>query len=116
MTVYALCGLIIVLSITLFKDIKRAKEIKVQIEAEKTKLAKIQAENDKLEAEIARAQSPEFVEKEVRDKLGLAREGEAVVVLPDKDILKKLAPLFPLETESLPDPTWKKWVNLFTSK
>ncbi len=36
-----------------------------------------------------------------------------VVVLPDTATLEKLAPEVPVEQETLPDPNWKKWWNLF---
>lgn len=113
--VYIIWGLILMLSLTLVKNISRAGRIRGQIEAEKRKLVKIQADNDKLATELANAQSPSFIEKEVRDKLGLGKTGEAMVVLPDEEILKKLAPTIPVESEVLPDPNWKKWVNLFIS-
>lgn len=101
------------LSLNLLKDIGRNKQIHAQIQAEREKLAKIEADNTKLANDLALAQSPNFIEREVRNKLGLAREGEAVVVLPDSDTLKKLAPQIPTQTETLPDPIWRKWLKLF---
>jgi hypothetical protein len=41
------------------------------------------------------------------------KEGEVIVVLPDEDILRKLAPLLPTEENTLPEPNWKKWEKLF---
>lgn len=57
--------------------------------------------------------SEEFIEKQARDKLGLAKEGEVVVVLPDEETLKKLAP--PDEEEVFLEiaPPWKQWVRMF---
>ncbi len=103
------------LALNLVKDIGRARQIKAQIKAERAKLAKIEADNARLEADLLHTQSPDFIEKQVRDKLGLGREGEAVVVLPDAETLKKLAPQVPVEAENLPDPNWRKWLHLFTS-
>jgi cell division protein FtsB len=111
--IYAIWGLIILLSLSVFKNIGRNIQISSQIQAEKAKLAKIQSENNKLQEELAQAQSPDFIEKQVRNKLGLAKEGEAIVVLPDAEILRKLAPQMPVEVDSLPDPNWVKWKKLF---
>jgi cell division protein FtsB len=111
--IYAIWGLIIILSLSVIKNVERNTQINNQIQAEKTKLAKIQVDNNKLEEELAQAQSPDFIEKEVRDELGLGRTGEATVVLPDDDTLRKLAPQMPSETDSLPDPNWLKWKKMF---
>jgi cell division protein DivIC len=113
---YSILGLILMLSVTLVKNVIRTNQIREQIEAEKVKIAKIQAENDKLASEVANTQSAEFIEREMRNKLGLGKEGEAVVVLPDPDALRKLVPVVPVEVDTLPDPNWRKWVHLFTSK
>jgi cell division protein FtsB len=110
---WAAWGLIFLLSLNLIKDITRAKGISARIAAEEAKLSKIEADNAKLESELLMAKSPDFIEREVRNKLGLARENEAIVVLPDAETLKKLAPDIKNDTESLPDPNWKKWTKLF---
>ncbi len=110
---YGIWLLILLLVLNLAKDIGRARAIKNQIAAEKEKITKIEADNARLEEELIQTQSPDFIEKEVRNKLGLAKEGEAVVVLPDAETLRKLAPQIPVETDSLPDPNWKKWLKLF---
>lgn len=110
---YVIWGLILMLSFTLVKSVGRANRIRSQIQAEKDKLVKIQKDNDKLTLEITNAQSASFIEKEVRDKLGLGKEGEAIVVLPDEEVLRELAPVIRVDEETLPDPNWKKWMNLF---
>ena len=76
-------------------------------------MEKMKAENAALEAQIAQTQGSAFIEKQIRDKLGLAKTGEAIVVLPDAEILKKLAPQIPVEENSLPDSNWRKWMKLF---
>jgi cell division protein FtsB len=110
---YAIWGLILILALSVFKSIGRTTQINAQIQAEKAKLDKIQSDNNKLQGELAQAQSPNFIEKEVRDKLGLGKAGEAIVVLPDADTLRKLAPQMPAEVATLPDPNWVKWKKLF---
>lgn len=112
-TAYAIWALIIILSFSLIKNISAASQIKSDIAGEEAKIKKMQEDNDKLAAEIAETQSQNFIEKQIRDKLGLVREGEAIVVLPDEETLKKLAPQIPEEKDSLPDPNWKKWLKLF---
>ena len=58
--------------------------------------------------------SPEFVEKEARDRLGLAKEGEVIVILPSADVLKSVAPpQEPLEDYPEQDPIWRRWTKMF---
>lgn len=60
-----------------------------------------------------RVESEEFVEREAREKLGLAKEGEVVVVLPEEEILRRLAPDLE-ENDFLEElPIWKRWVRMF---
>jgi cell division protein FtsB len=110
---YAIWGLIFLLTISVVRSVQRTIQIKKQIEAQEAKITKIEEENNKLVQDLSQAQSSNFIEKEVRDKLGLGKEGEATVVLPDPEILKKLAPSIPESLDTLPDPNWKKWEKLF---
>jgi cell division protein FtsB len=111
--IYAIWGLILILALSVIRNISRDAQISSQIQAEKAKIAKMQADNKKLEDELAKTQSPNFIEKQVRDKLGLGKEGEAIVVLPSEEALRSLAPQMPVETDALPDPNWMKWEKLF---
>ncbi|AKM83185.1 hypothetical protein A2422_00495 [Candidatus Woesebacteria bacterium RIFOXYC1_FULL_31_51] len=103
----------VVLVSSFFKSIKRIREGDAIIEKTKVKLEKLNEENKKLEEQLKITQSEEFVEKQLRNKLGLAKEGEIVLVLPDNETLKKLAPVIPDEEEVTLKPNWKKWIDLF---
>lgn len=46
------------------------------------KLEELKSGNAKLRAELEFRQTPEFVEREARNKLSLVKEGETVVILP----------------------------------
>ena len=106
--------LVLFLLISTIKNIGRVRNINITVQKEKDKVEKMKQENAQLEAQIAQTQGSAFIEKQIRDKLGLAKAGEAVVVLPDAEILRKLAPQMPVEENTLPDPNWKKWLKLFT--
>jgi cell division protein FtsB len=79
---------------------ERLKEVKLKQEELKTRLQEVNRDF--------------YQEKQARDKLGLAKPGEIVVVLPDEDLLKRLSPRA-LEQENLepPEPNWRKWARLF---
>lgn len=57
---------------------------KGRIGSAEQKLVQVQTEHDKLQRELEYRQSNEFLEAEARNRLGLAKEGETVVILPEK--------------------------------
>ena len=106
-------AIFIVLASSMVKSLRRIKEGDVIIEKTQSRLEKINEENKKLSEQLQVTQSEEFLEKQLRDKLGLAKEGEKVIVLPEPDIVRKLAPVIPQEEEIRPKPNWQKWIDLF---
>lgn len=72
----------------IFNSTKRLLVFKTtaqKIEEAESKLEQVKEENQRLKEQLEYTKSEEFREKEVRDKLGLAKEGEAVVLLPKED-------------------------------
>lgn len=56
-----------------------------KVDEAQVRLAKLREENERLQADLEYKRGQEFTEGEIRNKLGLAKEGEAVVVLPRDD-------------------------------
>ena len=110
---YLLLFLCIVFALSLARNIARIKNAQVRMERIKGRVEKLQKENEELQLKIEEAKKQEYIEKQLRDKLGLSKEGETIVVLPDADTLRKLVPPIPEEEETLPDPNWKKWLKAF---
>lgn len=110
---YTIWGLVVILVVSTIKNISRVTAIRSEVDKEKQRLEKMQADNTKLQEQINEAQSEEFIDKQIRDKLGLTREGEAIVVLPDEEIIRNFAPPKVSEEQTLPDPNWLKWKKLF---
>lgn len=83
------------------------------IDQARAKVEGLKKEQEELLKTKEKIESDEFIEKEAREKLGLAKPGETVAVLPDQETLKKLAPK--IEPESFPEelPIWRRWVELF---
>lgn len=80
----------------------------VLVQEEEQKLAKLKLENENLKRDLEYKQSEKFVEGEIRNKLGLAKEGEEIVVVPGKESdLKQEA------NNKKTLPNWKKWQKLF---
>ncbi len=110
---YGLWLMIVILGFSVVQNAGKILQTRAEIQKEKNKVVKMQAQNSELEKHLTESQSSAFIEKQVRDKLGLAMPGDAIVVLPDEETLKKLAPQITNENDVLPDPNWKKWEKLF---
>ena len=105
--------LVILMLASIARNIGKVIVIREEVAKERERLERFEKENERLQKKITETQSDEFIEKQIRDKLGLVKEGEIVVVLPDEETLRSLAPKIEVEQDSLPDPNWKRWLKLF---
>ncbi|MFC1710379.1 septum formation initiator family protein [Patescibacteria group bacterium] len=110
---YVLVILLVMFALSLFRNVSRIKLTNQKITEKKEKVEKLIKENEEIAKKLETVDKAEFVEKKLRDDLGLAKEGEIVVILPSEEILRSLAPDYDEEEDTLPDPNWKKWINLF---
>lgn len=67
-----------------------------------------EARNRELVVKLEEATSAAFIEKEAREKLGLVKEGDTIVLLD-----KSQAPNLNNQTNTENLPNWKKWWKLF---
>lgn len=104
----------ILLTMSLVRNINTILSANAKISQTQDRLASLESKNEQLKQEVDRIGSSGFKEQQARDSLGMAREGEVVVILPPEDILRKLSSV--VETQSwqeLPKPNWRKWMELF---
>ncbi len=81
------------------------------LDKEEERYAKARLENEELTKQYEQIQTPEYIEKEARDKLGLGREGEVVVVLPpNKD--QSTDQLSNKVKDNEVKAVWRKWVEV----
>ena len=71
---------------------------------------KLEAKNKDLKNKLAQIQSPAFLEEEIRNKLGFAKKGETVVVIPE-DKLKLV--LGTSSSAQIRPPNCLGWVKVF---
>lgn len=74
-------------------------------------LRRAEEENKRLQSELEYAQSPEFIEQEARNRLGLGREGETVILMPNDKLQMTNEKTEDKTVGTLPN--WKKWWRLF---
>ncbi|MFZ5366071.1 MAG: FtsB family cell division protein [Patescibacteria group bacterium] len=101
-------GLYLIVSFS--RDILSLLEKSKEQEKEQLKLEKLEIKNEELKKQLEYVKSQEFVEKQAREKLGLAREGEVVVILPE-NVGELVKPKEEKKEEELPN--WKRWLKLF---
>jgi cell division protein FtsB len=103
----------IFLIISLVRNWARIEKTDTKILEKQQKVEELEKENEEVGRKLEEINSEQFIEKQLRDNLGMAKEGEIVVVLPDEEILRKMAPKADEEEEVLPDPNWVRWMKLF---
>lgn len=74
-------------------------------------LHKLEIKNKELKAKLEYVKSPEFIETQARDKLGLVKEGETLVIIPDEKIKQILNQDHKSPEVKLPNPLG--WWKLF---
>ncbi|QQS39193.1 septum formation initiator family protein [Candidatus Woesebacteria bacterium] len=109
--VFIVVFLLFILSLT--RSVLTTKKAGEKIIETQKEVNELEIQKRELERKVIAAESEFYVEQQLRNNLGLAKEGEAVMVLPEDDVLRKLAPKLHREKDELPDPTWKKWLKLF---
>lgn len=103
----------VLLTLSLARNVVRILKAGEKVEEAESRVEKLKKENEELKKRLDTVGSEEYIEKQLRDNLGLARQEEIVIVLPDEETLRALAPRTQSEQEVLPDANWKKWMNLF---
>ncbi len=89
---------------SLYENWRKGDYVRVRL----NELERVERENVRLKQALEFARTPEFVEQEARDKLGLAKPGEVVVILAQP----QATPASQV-TAGAAGPTWKLWWRLF---
>ena len=74
-------------------------------------LQTLEIKNKELKNKLLEAKSAQFIEAIARDKLGLAKEGETVVVIPEERINQILG--LSKKIEEIKLPNWLGWLKVF---
>jgi cell division protein FtsB len=87
-----------------------------QISEREADIALLAAQNDALQEQLEFALSPAYAEQVAREQLGLAREGDTVILptLPDRPVEQQPEVPVPLPEPTI-IPNWQGWVQAFFS-
>ncbi len=70
----------------------------------------LEAKNQELRKKLTEIKSPTFIEQQARDKLGLSKKGETVVIIPEEKLRQVLGAS---QSARIRLPNWLGWLKLF---
>ena len=105
--------LIVLLGISLFRNISRIEKAKEKIEGVRVENKELEKKNQQLSVQLDHIRSDYYIETLLRDGLGYARKDEIIIVLPDEEVLKGIAPTIADYEEEIAKTNWQKWAQLF---
>jgi cell division protein FtsB len=100
-----LISIIVQQGVSMFELLGRQKRITDQ----KMEVLRLRNERTELQRKRQEVDTPEFIEREARTKLGMGKPGETVLIMPENGNIQE-------PVERLPDdylPNWERWVKLF---
>ena len=92
-----------------FKKIMTFRENARTVESAEGKLERLKKENEALKKDLEYKSSQGFVEGEIRNRLGLAKEGETVLILPKENDNSQSS----IGNSRVDKPNWVKWRKVF---
>ncbi len=117
---YILIGFSILLLISIFKNAIKIMDINSRIEKTKIVVSNLDAVNKKLLEIREKRGSLEFLQKQIRNKLGLVDENETLLVLPkeldidtkEEDYINESL-LIPKSKQTKKSSNWQSWLSIF---
>lgn len=103
-----------VLVFSVVKNLRQTRLAKQRIQNTQEILADLEITNRELEDSLVKVETEEYSQEQVRNKLGLVKPGERVMVMPESEVVKSLSfRKKGVQIEELIEPNWKKWLRLF---
>jgi len=103
--------IVIFISYNLITQILRSTGSYNRLDQIADEVYKFEAENKMLKKKLADVNSPSFIEKAAREKLGLGKIGETVVLISDEKIKQTMGATDSAKQARLPNPLG--WLKVF---
>ncbi len=91
----------------ILNTIKSGDRLSIQAEI----VYNLEAKNRELKKKLTHIQSPQFIEEQARNKLGLSKSGETIVVIPEEKLKQVLGASNSAQIVRLPN--WLGWFRVF---
>jgi cell division protein FtsB len=82
------------------------------LEVEQKRLTQLEQKHKELEQKLRMVQTPAFVEKEARERLGMAKEGDTVIIMGNSSLPQDTGKESQLDNSPIL-PYWKRWWRIF---
>ena len=83
-----------------------------RLDDEASTVTSLQEKNSELKKRLSETQTTEFIERQARDKLNLARPNETIVIIPEAELQKVLGAEKKEDQGSIL-PNWLGWLKVF---
>ena len=103
----AIVGLLVTV-FGLTQSVVRLMGRKNMLKVKQEEMVRLQKEQENFQNKLKLAQTTEFIEKEAREKLNLAKVGETIILVEEGE-----AQIQTMPKKTTIIPNWKKWWNLF---
>ncbi len=98
------------LAYKLFSQILYALKSEDRLTSAAEVVYRLENKNKQLQEKLSEIQSPQFIEQQARNKLGLSKKGETVVIIPEEKL--KLV-LGSSQSAVVRLPNWLGWFRVF---
>lgn len=102
--------LVLLIAYNLINQILVAFKSSDRLSAAAEKVYSLEAQNSELKKKLQEIKSPQFIEQQARDKLGLSRKGETVVIIPEQKLKEVLGVS---QSAEIRFPNWQGWLKIF---
>lgn len=102
---------IVLLVIEVAQTVKKNFQLRQQITQLETEIQQLEEQKIELGYRIAYYQTDAFKEKEARDKLGLQKPGEGVIIIPPKSVDSGAK-----KKPSKPKSNWQQWMEFLSGR
>lgn len=82
---FILITLLLFFSFSLLREVKNKKEIKTEIQTLEQDISKLNTDNEKLQNLIDYLKTDEYAELAAKEKLGMKKQGEKVILVTEND-------------------------------
>ncbi|HCM82250.1 MAG: Septum formation initiator [Candidatus Gottesmanbacteria bacterium GW2011_GWB1_44_11c] len=82
------------------------------VQEEQKRLSQLEKKHEELTKKLEMVQTSAFVEKEARDRLGMAKEGETIIIMGESPLPQNTGKA-PQPGNSPMLPNWKQWWKIF---
>ncbi len=99
--------------VSLLQTSAKIRKMNDEVRSRENQLKRLKEEGEELKSKYEEISSNEYMEKQLRNQLNLAKDNEIILVIPDDEILKQLVPPDTQENSYDMRPNWKKWLDVF---